>query len=210
MSGLRVDHVLYAVHDLEAAGERFAEEFGLDSVEGGSHPEWGTANRIVPLGSAYVELIAVVDPQVAASSDFGRPVLDAVAIDQRLVGWVVATADLQRIAHRLDLDVARGSRTKPDGTTLRWQLAGVAPALDAGALPIFIEWGDPPTHHPGATKAEHRVTPSGIAWVEVAYEEESLRTWLGGDVDVQVHFADGPARLSAVAVSTEAGEIVLR
>ena len=210
MSGLRVDHVIYAVDDLEIAGARFAEEFGLGSVEGGQHPAWGTANRIVPLGSAYVELIAVVDPEVAASSDFGRPVLDAVAIHERLVGWVVATEDLQGIAQRLGLDVARGSRTKTDGTTLSWQLAGLAPALDAGALPIFIEWGGPPELHPGAAKADHRSTPSGIAWVELAYDEESLRSWLGDDVDFQLRFVDGPARLSAVAISTEAGEIVLR
>jgi Glyoxalase-like domain len=210
MSSLRVDHVIYAVDDLEAAGERFAEEFGLASVEGGRHPDWGTANRIVPLGSAYVELVAVVDPQVAASSDFGRPVLDAVAIHEPLVGWVIATPDVRGIAHRLDLDVGRGSRMKPDGTTLSWQLAGVAPALDAGALPFFIEWGGPPTHHPGRAKAEHHVTPSGIAWVQVAYDEDSLRRWLGEDVDVRLLFVDGPARLSAVAVNTEAGEIVLR
>jgi hypothetical protein len=210
MSGLRVDHVIYAVDDLEAAGARLAEEFGLASVAGGRHPDWGTANRIVPLGSAYVELIAVVDPDVAASSEFGRPVLEALASGERLVGWAAATDDLQGIARRLDLDVVSGSRTNSDGTTLRWQLAGVAPALDAGALPIFIEWGGPPELHPGAAKAGHRVTPRGIAWVEVASDEDSLRAWLGHDVDIELRFVDGPPRLSSVAVNTEAGEIVLR
>jgi len=210
MSTLRIDHLIYAVDDLEAASARFAEEFGLASVAGGRHAGWGTANRIVPLGSGYVELVAVVDSDEAASSDFGRPVLEAVARRERLVGWVVATDDLEGIARRLDLDVAGGSRTKPDGTTLSWQLAGVAPALEAGALPIFIEWGGPPELHPGAAKVDHRVPPGGIAWVEVAYDEEALRTWLGDHVDVQLLFVDGPARLSAAAISTEAGEIVLR
>lgn len=210
MSSLRIDHVIYAVDDLEAASARFAEEFGLASVDGGRHAGWGTANRIVPLGSSYVELVAVIDSDEAATSDFGRPVLEAVARRERLVGWVVATDELQSIARRLDLDVARGSRTKPDGTTLSWQLAGVAPALHTGALPIFIEWGGRPKLHPGAAKADHRVPPSGIAWVEVAYDEESLRAWLGDHFDFPLRFIDGPARLSAAAVSTEAGEIVLR
>jgi hypothetical protein len=62
----------------------------------------------------------------------------------------------------------------------------------------------------GEPERAHRISPSGIAWVEVTYDEESLRTWLGDDVDVPLRFVDGPARLSAVAISTEAGEIVLR
>jgi hypothetical protein len=97
---------MYAVSDLDAAATRFSEEFGLGSVEGGRHPGCGTANRIVPLGSDYVELIGVVDRAEAAASDFGRPVMEAVAGGDRLMGWAVATDDLQSIVSRLDLEVA--------------------------------------------------------------------------------------------------------
>ncbi len=47
---LRLDHVVFAVPDLDEAAVRFRGEFGLDSTEGGRHERWGTANRIVPLG----------------------------------------------------------------------------------------------------------------------------------------------------------------
>ena len=63
---VELDHVLIAVTELESAGEAFEERFGLASVEGGRHPAWGTANRIVPLGSSYLELVGVVDKAVAA------------------------------------------------------------------------------------------------------------------------------------------------
>jgi len=69
---LRIDHVVYATSDLHRAGERFLDELGLASVPGGTHPGWGTANRIVPLGTAYVELLAVVDPGVAQADPIGR------------------------------------------------------------------------------------------------------------------------------------------
>ena len=141
MSPVRVDHIIYAVDDLDAAGRRLYEESGLASIEGGRHPAWGTANRIVPLETAYVELVTVVDRDVAACSDFGRPVMDAIAAGRHLVGWAVATDDLGVISRRLGLEVSRGARTRPDGTTLSWQLAGVARALTTGALPMFIEWG---------------------------------------------------------------------
>src|SRR5215207_2288681 len=96
MSQVRVDHIIYAVDDLESAGRQLYEESGLASIEGGRHLAWGTANRIVPLGTAYVELITVVDRDVAAFSDFGRPVMDAIAARRYLVGWVVATDAVRR------------------------------------------------------------------------------------------------------------------
>jgi hypothetical protein len=60
---IQIDHVVYAVRDLDAAAERFRRAYGLGSVAGGRHAGWGTGNRIVPLGDQYVELISVVDPE---------------------------------------------------------------------------------------------------------------------------------------------------
>lgn len=185
------------------------EEFGLGSVAGGRHPAWGTANRIVPLGYEYLELIAVVDRDIAASSDFGRPVLEAVASGRPLVGWMVRTDDVRGVATRLGVEVITGSRIRPDGSTLVWQLAGVAPALATGVLPIFIEWAVPPRSHPGAAVAEHASTPHGFAWIEVSADEQLLQDWLG-DHDLPLRVSSGPPQLIAVAISTDAGDIVLR
>jgi Glyoxalase-like domain len=209
VSGLRVDHVIYAVDDLEVAADRFRHEFGFGSVVGGRHPDWGTANRIVPLGREYIELVAVVDRVQAAASDFGRPVMEAVASGQRLAGWAVATDDLDGIASRLELQMTSGSRTRPDGSTLRWQLAGVAQALSTGALPFFIQWAAPPELHPGAAAVEHDVRPRGIAWIEVAAENEAMHAWLG-DYDLPLRITEAPPTLRAVAISTPTGELVLR
>jgi hypothetical protein len=209
MGDLRVDHVIYAVDDLDAAGRRFYEEFGLASVEGGRHPGWGTANRIVPLGSAYLELVTVVDPDEAGSSDFGRAVSEAIATHKPLVGWVVATDDLEAVVRRLRLEVSRGSRTRPDGATLSWQLAGLTSSLKAGALPLFIEWGGSNELHPGKAQAQHRLKPRSFAWIEVAADEQSVRSWLG-DFDFELRIVDGAPGLSAVAIGTDAGELVLR
>ena len=58
---MELDHVLIACTDLDAAAREFEARVGLSSVEGGRHRDWGTANRIVPLGSSYLELVTVVD-----------------------------------------------------------------------------------------------------------------------------------------------------
>jgi hypothetical protein len=209
MSGLRVDHVICAVDDAETSAAAFTKRYGLASVPGGRHPGWGTENRIVPLGDSYVELVGVCDPEEAQASDFGRRVLDAVRGGQGLLGWAVATHDIESVARRLHLEVADGSRTRPDGSTLRWRLAGVARALESGALPFFIEWEGPGELHPGAASADHSTPPLGTAWVEVAADEETVRAWLG-DHDLPLRLIDGPPALTAVGIATSGREIVLR
>ena len=63
--------------DLAAASREIESRYGLASIEGGRHGDWGTANRIVPLGEAYLELVSVVDEAQAARSPFGSWVAEA-------------------------------------------------------------------------------------------------------------------------------------
>jgi hypothetical protein len=209
MSNLWIDHVIYAVEDLEAAGASLFEREGIASVPGGRHQGWGTANRIVPLGDSYLELIAVVDADEAEGSEFGRAVLSGVTEDRPLVGWVVATDDIDAVAKRLDLEVESKSRERADGSTLSWKLAGMSRAMGTGAYPFFVEWEGPPEGRPGAADAEHDAEPRGIAWVEVTGEEDDLREWLG-DADLPVRVTEGEPAIVGAAIETDGGEIVFR
>lgn len=210
MSRLWIDHAIYAVGDLDSAGAEIYEREGLASVPGGRHEGWGTANRIVPLGETYLELIAVVDAAEAEESGFGRAVLKAQAEDRPLVGWVVATDDIDAVAGRLDLEVERKSRDRPDGSTLSWRLAGMETAMESGVLPFFVQWEGPAEHHPGAAETDHDADPEGIAWIEVTTDDkERLRDWLGEDFDdSNLRVTEGEPALSAVAIATAGGEVV--
>jgi glyoxalase-like protein len=209
MSRLWIDHAIYAVGDLEAAGEEIYEREGLASVPGGRHEGWGTANRIVPLGESYLELITVVDREEAEESDFGRAVLKAQAEDKQLVGWVLATDDIDAVAGRLDLTVESKSRDREDGSTLSWRLAGLEAAMESGVLPFFVEWEGPPGQHPGAAEAQHDDDPEGIAWIEVTTDdEERLREWLGDFDDPRLRITEGDPSVSAVAIATAGAEVV--
>jgi hypothetical protein len=70
---------------------------------------WGTANRIVPLGDTYLELVAVVDQAEAKRSAFGSWVAAASGAVARPLGWAVRTDALDEVASRLELSVATGS-----------------------------------------------------------------------------------------------------
>jgi hypothetical protein len=183
---LRIDHLLFALSDLDAGAARLERELGLPSMPGGRHPEWGTANRVVQLGPDYLELIGVADADAAAASDFGRAVRDA---GDGLLGWAVRTGDLDAVAGRLGLAIERGSRRRPDGVTLGWRLAGVPEALASGGfLPFFIQWAGPAELHPGGDAC----AAPGIAYVELGGDEAQLRQWLGGaELPVRVRAGSG-------------------
>ena len=65
---MRIDHVIYAAADLDAAAARIESELGLVAGGGGRHEGLGTVNRIVPLGGGYLELLAVADREEAEGS----------------------------------------------------------------------------------------------------------------------------------------------
>lgn len=117
VTSLEIDHVVVAVPDLDVAAARLADEHGITALEGGRHPGWGTANRIVPLGSCYLELVTVVDQDEAAASVFGRWVTDLLD-DGAMMGWAVRTTDIAVAASRLGIDVVDGARRSRTGALL--------------------------------------------------------------------------------------------
>ena len=134
--------------DLAAASREIESRYGLASIEGGRHGDWGTANRIVPLGEAYLELVSVVDEAQAARSPFGSWVAEAQSALTHPLGWAVRTDKLEAVARRLSLAVSVGSRAGGSGQVLRWRFAGLEQAAAEPSLPFFIEWGQG-TPHPG-------------------------------------------------------------
>jgi hypothetical protein len=206
---LRLDHVVLAVRDLDAAGTRILNEAGLGSLPGGRHPGWGTENRIIPLGNEYVELLTVADPVEAESSPVGTWISNTSRSGDHLVGWCVSTDEIEEVGERLGLAVATGSRSLPDGRTLRWRSVGFDRAAEHPDLPFFISWDGPPELHPGRAQAQHRVEPNGIAWIEVAGDHGRLQGWLGGE-DVPVRVVGGEPGVRAIGISSARGEIVLR
>jgi len=198
-----IDHVLVAVGDLGAAARDLRERHGLEAVEGGAHPGWGTANRIVPLGAAYLELIAVDDPAVAEGNPFGRWVAQS-AERGGCTGWVVASDDLDHDARRLGLEVEEASRRRPDGTLLRWRMAGRESMRGDRRLPALIDWPDPERHPGRGASGGH-----AIAWLEVGGERTEIEHRVGSG-ELPLRYVEGVPGPRAVGVATPAGEVELR
>ena len=201
---VRFDHAVYAVRDLDAAAGRWLDGFGLASVHGGRHPRWGTANRIVPLGREYLELIAVVDPTVAAGTVLGRTLLELTGRGDGWFSLCLADDDIEATAARLGLEVEPGSRTTPDGRELRWRGAGIDAERREPWLPFFIAWDVPAELHPGRAGVGGRTDVEGIVSAEVAGDVGRLDRWLGG-ARVPIEVVDGRPGLRSVSLGLAGG-----
>ena len=200
-----VDHVLLATSDLDVASRVLSSRFGLVSIAGGQHPGWGTANWIVPVRDAYLELVAVVDGRAAQRSAFGRWVASARAPVLQPMGWAVRPRSLDAAAERLGLDVDDGSRTTPSGQVLTWRLAGVEAAAVEPLLPFFIEWGAE-TPHPSGSLGAASNDGVEIARLDLTGRDDRLRNWLDDEV-CPITVRTGPPGVTKVVLSTPGGEV---
>lgn len=146
----KIDHLVYAVPDLHEGIESITTLFGVKPMIGGQHQGLGTWNALLSLGSGiYFEILAP-DPE--------QP--DVVAkwlglenlVEAKLTRWAAKTEQIEEIVARTNLgglhlgNIFPGSRTKPDGTVLKWKLSN--PMIDPGdgIIPFLIDWGNSP--HP--------------------------------------------------------------
>ncbi len=147
----QVDHLVYAVPELERGIADLEQLLGVRAARGGRHPTWGTCNALLGLGRrAYLEIIAP-DPELPAPAA-GRPFGLDTGGTPGLVAWAAAGGGLDALCTRAASQgvalgaVQPGSRRAPDGTLLEWRLTDLRHALLDGVVPFFIDWGTTP--HP--------------------------------------------------------------
>jgi glyoxalase-like protein len=207
MGPVEIDHVLIAVTDLAIAAREIEERHGLASIEGGRHPGWGTANRIVPLGDAYLELVAVVDEAEAKQSVFGDWVGNGASIPGQPIGWAVRTTEINEVGRRLGLTVRTGSRLTPTGERLEWRAVGMEEAAAQGSLPFFIEWGQG-TRFPGHALVRHQHSTPSISAILIHGDADRLAHWLDGQ-RLPLIVSPGKSMVAGVILSRAGREIVL-
>ena len=93
-----IDHLVLAVHDLEAAAALYAR-LGFLVGARNRHP-WGTANHVIQFRSSYLELITVAEaeripPHSPRAFSFGQFVKDYLSRREGLAMFVLDSVDAQ-------------------------------------------------------------------------------------------------------------------
>ena len=173
-------------------------------MAGGRHEAAGTHNWIIPLGDAYLELLAVEDEAAAQASPFGRWVLERVGGADAWLGWCLRTDDLEGVCERLGLEPMSMSRGD-----LRWRIAGVQRVWEDPSLPFFIQWDVPDEQLPGRAGGPTSAGDARLSAVEVGGDAAAVRDW-AGELPGSVRIVDGPPGILAVAVAGAGGVEVIR
>lgn len=206
---LAVDHVVLVVPDLDSAAAALERGPGLRATRGGRHPTLGTQNALMPLGGAYLELVAVADESAATSTPFGRAALAARRDGPHLAGWV-ARADgaehLDAAAALLGDTVVPMARLTPAGTRVTWRIAGSERLGDGGAVPPVLAWDDPDSAPPFAPP-DHPVGRVRLVHVEVGDPGGELARLL--PVPALHVVAATPVGVHAVVLDTPQGRLHL-
>ena len=190
---LYLDHIMYAVPDLEDSMAEIASITGIVPSNGGVHPGNGTRNALLGLSdSSYLEIIGP-DKKQNLENTLGELLVSKNTSGIR--AWAVAVSDLALVA-----DVAQDlgfrvrerkemSRKTPEGSLLEWELL----FLDGGPLlPFFIDWKG--SEHPA------RKAPSGCGLLEllISAVEPKVYQELLNKLQLEVSISEGEPAISAI------------
>jgi len=140
---MRLDHVSYvASHDqISDVVNRIGSQIGTAFVDGGIHPKFGTRNFTAPLlNGQYIEIVCPLDHPATDATPFGQAVKKKAEAGGGWLTWVFSSGNLGKIEEKFGRKAADGSRTRPDGSELKWKQIGVKDIIGSGELPFFIEW----------------------------------------------------------------------
>ncbi len=181
-SAVDLDHVILGINDLQRGIAVFGRLTGVTPQPGGEHPGRGTHNALVSLGDGrYLEIVAPISTHPDSN-------ISALVARLRSNGFTIS-------------DPAAGSRRRPDGTLLSWQIASVDDSTLTVA-PFFIEWAaDAP--HPSGT------SPSGCRLLDLHLVERQPRqlAQLLSTLGFRTHVDAGPAPRISFSLACSRGPV---
>jgi len=138
----KIDHIVYAVQNLDAAMIAFEKKFGVRPIFGGVHKSFGTQNALINLGdNCYFELLAADETNSLVSNPrwMGIDVLQ----ENKITRWAVT--NVKKVNPEMG-ELAEGSRLTSDGKLLQWNLLMPTALPEVELLPFIIDWSKSDNH----------------------------------------------------------------
>jgi len=145
-----LDHILLGAPELQAGIDFVQKHTGVRAIFGGVHPGRGTQNALLSLGERrYLEIIAPDPAQPGVKNPIASNLHSLT--EHQLIGWAAHPGSVTAFAEKLRAagikcdGPTQGSRKRPDGQFLKWQIVSLADTA-SGLLPFFIEWSQDSVH----------------------------------------------------------------
>lgn len=143
-TGLALDHIVWAVPDLDAAVRQITDLTGIEPVSGGKAPgREQPHNALLSFGGgSYFEIFSPA--RAGGGGRWGDAIGDG---KPRIVSYALRATDrFEKLraaitvhGHSFTGPRAMG-RVRPDGGAVNWELLNVAGTPFDDALPFFIDW----------------------------------------------------------------------
>jgi hypothetical protein len=217
----QIDHIVVMAKTLELGVQWCEAKIGITPGPGGEHAIYGTHNRLFKIATpahplAYFEIIAINPMAVRSANTSAKRWFDmddaalqaAVAIEPRLIHFVVNTGDVQatRIAlktQNVDPGPPMQANRHSRRGLLQWQITvrEDGQRLFDGTLPSLIQWGKPDCVDPLRLHPRNSLPRSGVTLQSVAVAHPSA-VKLQAAFDVMgltgIPVAPGPANITAI------------
>jgi hypothetical protein len=199
------DHILLGTSDLESGIAWMEKNTGVRAIFGGAHPGRGTCNALLSFGRLqYLEIIAPDPAQANVHEEFGLAQLSS----PRIVQWAVHTEDIAGVKRAAvaagvkTIGPASGSRQRPDGKLLKWQILGIEQTTPL--LPFFIQW-EPGSPHP-SLDAPRLGTVKSLRF-ETPQPDELRRVLRAAAIQADIRRSDTPRIVAGLETAKGAVEI---
>ena len=146
-----IDHIVYAVSDLESGIAELQQKLGVKAQIGGRHSTQGTKNALINLDKdCYLELLCIDEEnsQIQPPRWMG---IDLYTKSQ-ITRWALKSSQIEQGAAILKSyhpDMGKlfgGSRNVADGSVLKWNMCLPLAAPEVEIAPFLVDWSQSEIH----------------------------------------------------------------
>ncbi len=146
-----IDHIVYAVHDLEQGMQQIEKLLGIAPIFGGYHTNQGTKNAVLNLGNqCYLEIITIdhENKNISAPRWMGVDFLTSSQITR----WSLKSKYLSRDSiviknYNNSMGTIHGGQRKmSDGNLLTWEMILPLAEPEVEVVPFMTDWQNSEVH----------------------------------------------------------------
>ena len=141
----KIDHIVYAVPDLEEAIDDLENRLGIRPTFGGYHTTKGTKNALVNLGNAcYLEILTTDEKNTSVKAPRWMGV--DLAGPPQITRWSLKSNQLEEDSkilqdYRVEMGMIEGGQRKmTDGRLLTWDMILPLAAPRVELMPFMTDW----------------------------------------------------------------------